>query len=126
MNWTNEEISALVEPDRAHRKAYVDPDLFDLEMERIFESAWVYVGHESQVKNPGDYYLARIGRQPMMMTRDFHGEIHVLYSRHRNGEGYRAEWAVPPIQPPAKKKAQGLYPPCICVCKAHKQNQGHS
>ena len=75
MTWTNEEIAALVEPDRAHRKAYIDPDLFDLEMERIFENAWVYVGHESQVKNPGDYYLARIGRQPMMMTRDHNGEI---------------------------------------------------
>lgn len=40
MIWTNDEISALVEPDRVHRKAYVDSDLFDLEMERIFESAW--------------------------------------------------------------------------------------
>ena len=88
MTWTNEEIAALVEPDRAHRKAYIDPDLFDLEMERIFENAWVYVGHESQVKNPGDYYLARIGRQPMMMTRDHNGEIHVLYNRcpHRGAQ----------------------------------------
>ena len=88
MIWTNDEISALVEPDRVHRKAYVDSDLFDLEMERIFESAWVYVGHESQVKNPGDYYLARIGRQPMMMTRDHNGEIHVLYNRcpHRGAQ----------------------------------------
>ena len=54
-NWTSKDISALVEPDRAHRKAYTDPDLFQLEMERIFETIWVYVGHESQVKNPGDY-----------------------------------------------------------------------
>ncbi len=88
MTWTNEEIAALVEPDRAHRKAYIDSDLFDLEMERIFENVWVYVGHESQVKNPGDYYLARIGRQPMMMTRDHNGEIHVLYNRcpHRGAQ----------------------------------------
>ena len=45
MTWTNEEISALVEPDRAHRKAYTDEGLFELEMERIFKRAWVYVGH---------------------------------------------------------------------------------
>ena len=38
MNWTNDKISALVEPDRAHRKAYVDEDLFDLEMERILSA----------------------------------------------------------------------------------------
>ena len=88
MNWTNDEIAALVEPDRAHRKAYVDEDLFDLEMERLFERLWVYIGHESQVKNPGDYYLARVGRQPMMMTRDHNGEIHVLYNRcpHRGAQ----------------------------------------
>ena len=88
MDWTNDKIAALVEPDRAHRKAYVDEDLFDLEMERIFERLWVYIGHESQVKNPGDYYLARVGRQPMMMTRDHNGEIHVLYNRcpHRGAQ----------------------------------------
>ena len=88
MNWTDSEIAALVEPDRAHRKAYVDPELFELEMERIFESCWVYIGHESQVKKPGDYYLARVGRQPMMMTRDHNGEIYVLYNRcpHRGSQ----------------------------------------
>ena len=26
-------------------------------MQRIFGTAWIYVGHESQVRNPGDYFL---------------------------------------------------------------------
>ena len=88
MSWTNKEISALVESDRAHRKAYVDSDLFELEMERIFERLWIYVGHESQVKQPGDYYLAQVGRQPMVMTRDHDGQIHILYNRcpHRGAQ----------------------------------------
>ena len=88
MSWTNKEISALVEPDRAHRKAYVDAELFELEMERIFERLWVYIGHESQVKQPGDYYLAQVGRQPMVMTRDHDGKIHILYNRcpHRGAQ----------------------------------------
>ena len=88
MGWTDKTISALVEPNRAHRKAYVDPDLFELEMERIFERLWIYIGHESQVKSPGDYYLAQVGRQPMVMTRDHNGEIHVLYNRcpHRGAQ----------------------------------------
>ena len=88
MQWTDDKIAALVEPDRVHRKAYVDQEIFDLEMERIFEKSWIYIGHESQVKNPGDYYLARVGRQPMMMTRDEDGQIHVLYNRcpHRGAE----------------------------------------
>ena len=88
MSWTNKEISALVEPDRAHRKAYVDAELFELEMERIFERLWVYIGHESQVKQPGDYYLAQVGRQPMVMTRDHDGKLHILYNRcpHRGAQ----------------------------------------
>lgn len=88
MSWTTEQIAALVEPDRAHRKAYTDPEIFDLEMERIFERTWVYMGHESQVKNPGDYYLAQIGRQPMVMVRDGDGEVHILYNRcpHRGAQ----------------------------------------
>ena len=88
MSWSDGEISALVEPDRVHRKAYTDPDIFELEMERIFEKLWIYIGHESQVKKPGDYYLARVGRQPMVMTRDQDGQIHVLYNRcpHRGAQ----------------------------------------
>lgn len=88
MSWSDSEVAALVEPDRVHRKAYTDPEIFDLEMERIFESTWVYVGHESQVPNPGDYYLAQVGRQPLIMTRDLNGQVHVLYNRcpHRGAQ----------------------------------------
>ena len=50
MAWTNKEIAALVEPDRAHRKAYTDEDLFELEMEQIFERAWIYVGTKAKSK----------------------------------------------------------------------------
>ncbi len=48
-----EEIAHLVEPGRVHRRVYTDPDLFELEMQRIFGRAWLFVGHASQVPNPG-------------------------------------------------------------------------
>ncbi len=50
-----DEIAKLVEPGRVHRRVYCDPDVFELEMERVFGRAWLYVGHASQVPNPGDY-----------------------------------------------------------------------
>ena len=78
MSWTNKQIAGLVEPDRAHRKAYTDPEIFDLEMARIFERTWIYIGHESQIKNPGDYYLAQVGRQPVIMIRGQNDEVGVL------------------------------------------------
>ena len=33
-----------------------DPEVFALEMERLFANTWVYVGHDSQVPNAGDYF----------------------------------------------------------------------
>ena len=73
-------LEQLVQPDRVHKSVYTDQHLFDLEMEHIFESAWVYCGHESQVKNTGDYFTFDIGRQPMIMVRDKTGGINVLYN----------------------------------------------
>lgn len=75
------DLNRLVEPDRVHKSVYTDPALFELEMERIFERIWVYCGHESQVKAPGDYHAVQIGRQPMVMVRQADGRINVLYNR---------------------------------------------
>ena len=48
-----------------HRDVYTDPELFDLEMERLWRRAWVYVGHDSQVPLAGDYYTTEIAGQPL-------------------------------------------------------------
>lgn len=74
------EFSKLVEPDRVHRSCYTDEDIFRYELENIFYKTWIYMGHESQVKNPGDYVMAQIGLQPMLMVRGNDGKIHVLYN----------------------------------------------
>ena len=75
------DLDHLVQPDRVHRTVYTDQAIFDLEMEHIFESAWVYCGHESQVKEVGQYQTVQIGRQPMVMVRAKDRQIHVLYNR---------------------------------------------
>jgi phenylpropionate dioxygenase-like ring-hydroxylating dioxygenase large terminal subunit len=75
------DIGALVEQDRVHRSVYTDPAIFDLEMQRIWGASWIYVGHESQVKEPGDYYATTIGKQPVVLTRHSDGAIYVLYNR---------------------------------------------
>ena len=85
---TTLDLEHLVQPDRVHKSVYTDSSLFDLEMEHIFEKAWVYCGHESQVKNVGDYFTVQIGRQPMVMVRDKDQTVHVLFNRcpHRGVE----------------------------------------
>ncbi len=75
------ELRALVQPDRVHRRLYTDPVIFDLEMQRIFGTAWVFVGHDSQVANAGDFVKTQIGRDDFIMTRDKDGAIHLLANR---------------------------------------------
>lgn len=76
-----ERIGALVEPARVHRDVYADQKIFDLEMERIFGRAWIYVGHESEVPKKGDYKLSLIGKQQVVMVRAPDGKVHVLFNR---------------------------------------------
>jgi phenylpropionate dioxygenase-like ring-hydroxylating dioxygenase large terminal subunit len=75
------DIARFVEPDRVHKRVYTDQQIFDREMERIFERVWVYCGHESQIPQTGDYVAVTIGRQPMVMVRARDRSIHVLYNR---------------------------------------------
>jgi len=74
-------IRALVRPDSVHRDLYLDPELFELEMERLWRHTWIYVGHDSQVPEPGDYYTAQVGREPVIMLRGTDGTVRVLANR---------------------------------------------
>jgi phenylpropionate dioxygenase-like ring-hydroxylating dioxygenase large terminal subunit len=76
-----ERLSRFVQPGRVHRQIYTDPAIFELELERIFGAAWIYIGHESQVKNPGDYFATRIGRKPVVLVRGADRRIHVIHNQ---------------------------------------------
>lgn len=71
----------LVEPDRVHRRVYTDPEIFDLEMQNIWRKAWIYVAHESQVAEAGQYFATQIADQPVVLSRDHDGQLHLLYNR---------------------------------------------
>ncbi len=63
---------------RGDRSAFTDEELFELEMKYIFEGNWVFLAHESQVENPGDYFTLTIGRQPVVITRTADGELKAI------------------------------------------------
>ncbi|WP_338699363.1 MULTISPECIES: aromatic ring-hydroxylating dioxygenase subunit alpha [unclassified Bradyrhizobium] len=74
-------IRALVRDQEVHRDVYVSEEVFQLEMEHMFPNSWVYVGHDSQVPNPGDYYGTTIGTQPVLLVRHTDGTVRVLHNR---------------------------------------------
>lgn len=77
-------LSELVREDRVHGSVYTDAGLFELEMQRIFGRTWVYVAHESELREVGDYKAASIGTQPVIVTRDESGRLNVLLNRCRH------------------------------------------
>src|SRR4029453_11413116 len=72
---TTEALAQYLAPGRVHRRLYTDPAIFALEMDRIFYTAWVYVGHESQIKQPGDYFATHMGPRPVILVRDMDGTV---------------------------------------------------
>ena len=75
------DYTAMVQPDRVHGRVYYDPDIFNDELERLWYREWVYVGHDSEVPESGDYCTKRIGAQPLIMSRSGDGAVHVLLNR---------------------------------------------
>lgn len=81
-------LRELVKPDRVHRDFYINPEVFEIEMERIFGRIWLFIGHTSQVPKAGDYITTTIARQPVIMSRHRDGQIHVVFNRctHRGAQ----------------------------------------
>jgi phenylpropionate dioxygenase-like ring-hydroxylating dioxygenase large terminal subunit len=72
---------------------YGDPEIFELEMERLFSKVWLFIGHESEIPNPGDYVLRNLARDSFIFVRGRDGEIRLLLNtcRHRGMKVCRAE-----------------------------------
>jgi phenylpropionate dioxygenase-like ring-hydroxylating dioxygenase large terminal subunit len=77
-------IADLVKDDRVHKSLYSDPNIFEEELDKIFNNTWVWVAHESEVAEVGSYKTAKIGKQPVIVSRDRKKNIHVMLNRCRH------------------------------------------
>ena len=68
------EIQPMVVDDQAnhtfrvHRSSMTSPEVHRAEIERIFTKSWLYVGHESEIPNPGDFVRRPLAGRPIFMA----------------------------------------------------------
>ena len=74
----------LAAEDRIAGRVYTDPDIFDIEMVKIFESTWIWVAHDSELPKPGSFKSTYVGRHPVIVSRDRKGQVHTLVNRCRH------------------------------------------
>lgn len=70
-----------------------DPEVHEVERARVFGRAWVFLGHESEVREPGDYVVRYIAEDQFIVCRDEDGAIrvHLNSCRHRGMQVCRAD-----------------------------------
>src|SRR5213078_3559676 len=64
---------------------FVSPEIFAEELRKIFATNWVLVGHQSQLAELGDYFLAEVAGESLIVTKDQRSTIRAFYNvcRHR-------------------------------------------
>jgi phenylpropionate dioxygenase-like ring-hydroxylating dioxygenase large terminal subunit len=67
------------------REIFVNEEIYQEELERVFTRAWLFVGHESQIPKPGDYFVSGMGEESVILCRDRDEQVHVFLNscRHR-------------------------------------------
>ncbi|WP_433286288.1 SRPBCC family protein [Pseudonocardia sp. CA-142604] len=95
------EVRQLVSPGSLVRdggaevgiSAFHDEAVYRAELEKIFARCWLFLGHESQLRNPGDYVSARMGEDDVVVARNSAGQIRAFLNscRHRGAKICRAD-----------------------------------
>ena len=67
------------------QRFYKDESIFDLEKNHIFYDSWIFIGHESQIPNKGDYFVYKLLDEEIIVLRNKENEVKAFFNvcRHR-------------------------------------------
>jgi Rieske 2Fe-2S family protein len=57
------------------QRFYKDPDIYELELERIIFRNWILAGHASQLAEPGDFKVLNVAGESAIIVRGSDGEL---------------------------------------------------
>jgi len=89
------ELGELVDADRGlvSRRIFVEPDIYQQELEQIFARCWLFLCHESQIPHRGDFFTTYMGEDAVIVVRDNDGKVNAFLNvcRHRGTRLCRAD-----------------------------------
>ncbi len=64
---------------------YNNAQIFQMDMEEVFQKEWLFVGMSCEIPNRGDYITVEVGQNPVLIVRDADGSINAFHNtcRHR-------------------------------------------
>ena len=67
------------------REFYTSRDIYERDIAQVWNRNWIWVGHESQISDAGDYFLFDYGPESLIIVRGRDGAIHAHLNvcRHR-------------------------------------------
>ena len=73
-------LDGLVDFDQGwiNRRIFWDEEIYQLELERLFARAWLFVAHESQIPKPGDFLTTYMGQDNVIVSRHSDQRVHVF------------------------------------------------
>lgn len=75
------------------RRVFYDPEVYAREKRYVFGRNWLYIAHESELRDKGAFVTTFMGETPVIATRGNDGAVHVLINScsHRGLPVCRAE-----------------------------------
>ena len=67
------------------QRFYTDPDIYELEIEKVVNRNWILAGHVSQFAAPGDFRVLKVARESVIIVKGNDGELNAFANvcRHR-------------------------------------------